>query len=124
CTVQANFDYESEADMVRTFRTALLIAPLVTPLFANSPFKEGKPSGALSERTRVWADTDPDRSGFVQGVLDEGFGYERWIEWVLDVPMYFVRRDGVHHDFAGASFRRFMSEGFDVPGRGRERATL
>ncbi len=119
CTVQANFDYESQADMVQTFRTALLIAPLVTPLFANSPFKEGKRSGALSERTLVWADTDPDRSGFLQGVLDEGFGYERWIEWVLDVPMYFIRRDGVHHDFAGASFREFMRSGL-----GGYRATL
>lgn len=119
-TVQANFDYGSEADMVRSVRTALVIAPLVTPLFANSPFVEGKPAGVVSERTRVWADTDPDRSGFPQCVLDDDFSYERWIDWVLDVPMYFIRRDGVHHDFAGASFRDFMSEA----GLGGWRATL
>jgi glutamate--cysteine ligase len=112
-TVQANFDYSSEADMVVAFRTALLVSPLVTAIFANSPFKDGKPSGVLSERTLCWADTDPDRSGFPQPVLDEGFGYERWIEWLLDVPMYFIRRDGVHHNYAGRSFREFMTTGID-----------
>ncbi|MFZ9887628.1 MAG: glutamate--cysteine ligase [Myxococcota bacterium] len=119
CTVQANFDYESEADMALTMRTAMLIAPLVTPLFANSPLREGAPSGVLSERTLVWADTDPDRSGFLDVTLKPGFGYEQWIEYVLDVPMYFIRRDGIHHDFAGASFREFLRSGL-----GGFRATL
>jgi glutamate--cysteine ligase len=119
-TVQANFDFASEGDMARSAKTAFLISPLITPLFANSPFVEGKPAGALSERTRVWADTDPDRSGYPQVMLDEGFGYERLVDWVLDVPMYFVRRDGVHHDFAGASFRQLMSE----QGLGGYRATM
>jgi glutamate--cysteine ligase len=117
--VQANFDYESEADMALTMRTAMLIAPLVTPLFANSPLREGAPSGVLSERTLVWADTDPDRSGFLDVTLKPGFGYEQWIEYVLDVPMYFIRRDGIHHDFAGASFREFLRSGL-----GGFRATL
>jgi glutamate--cysteine ligase len=112
-TVQANFDYGSEADMVAAFRTSLLVSPLVTALFANSPFKDGKPSGVLSERTLCWADTDPDRSGFPAPVLADGFGYEAWTQWLLDMPMYFIRRDGVHHNYAGASFRDFMSQGID-----------
>lgn len=112
-TVQANFDYESEADMVASFRTALAISPVVAAIFVNSPFKEGKPSGVLSERLLCWADTDPDRCGYPAVVFEKDFGYERWVEWVLDVPMYFVRRDGIHHDFAGASFREFLAHGLD-----------
>jgi glutamate--cysteine ligase len=112
-TVQANFDYESEADMVASFQTALMVSPLVTALFANSTFVEGKPTGWVSERARVWGDTDPDRSGFPQLILDDGFGYEAWMNYVLDAPMYFVRRDGQHHDYAGASFREFMGPGLD-----------
>ncbi|MCC7071251.1 MAG: glutamate--cysteine ligase [Deltaproteobacteria bacterium] len=115
-TVQANFDWASEDDMVRSFAVALRAAPLVAALFANSPFVEGRPSGVLSERQRVWADTDPRRAGFPAVVLEPGFGYRRWVECVLDVPMYFVRRDGVHHDVAGASFRTFLREGLLVGG--------
>lgn len=112
-TVQANFDYESEADMVATFRTALAIAPLCTALFANSPFRDGKPTGNLSERTLVWTDTDPDRTGFPDVVFAKDFGYARWLEWVLSVPMYFVRRGGEHLDYAGADFRVFLKDGLD-----------
>lgn len=112
-TIQANFDYENEADMVASFRTGLALTPIVTALFANSPFVEGSRGGALSERTMVWQDTDADRTGFPSVVFEDGFGYERWADYVLDVPMYFVRRDGIHHDHAGASFRSFMERGLD-----------
>jgi len=111
CTVQANLDYADEHDMVASFRTALVISPLVAALFANGPFKEGQPSGVVSERLLTWFDTDPTRCGFPAVVLENDFGFERWVEWVLDVPMLFVRRDGNHHDFAGASFRDFMRDG-------------
>jgi glutamate--cysteine ligase len=122
-TVQANYDWSSEADMVASTRTALAVSPLVAALFANSPFYEGKVSGAVSERQRVWADTDPDRAGFPQVMLDENLSYERYVDWVLSVPMYFVRRDGLHHDVAGASFRTFMREGLVIDGT-RVHATL
>lgn len=122
-TVQANFDWSDEDDMARSFAVALRAAPLVAALFANSPFVEGEPSGVLSERQRVWADTDRRRAGFPAAVLAPGFGYRAWVDTVLDVPMYFVRRDGAHHDVAGASFRDFMNEGLVVAGK-RERATL
>ncbi len=122
-TVQANYDWSSEDDMARSFAVALRAAPLVAALFANSPFVEGHPSGVLSERQRVWADTDPRRAGFPAAVLEPGFGYRRWVECVLDVPMYFVRRDGEHHDVAGASFRTFLRDGLVVAGQ-RVRATL
>jgi len=122
-TVQANYDWSSEANMVAGFRMALAVSPFVAALFANSPFYEGKPSGALSERQRVWADTDPHRAGFPQVVFDDGFGYARYVDWLLDVPMYFVRRDGIHHDVAGASFRAFVTDGLTVGGR-HVRATM
>jgi glutamate--cysteine ligase len=122
-TVQANYDWCDEADMVSSHQTALLVAPLVAALFANSPFVEGRPSGALSERQRVWADTDRARSGFPSIVLDEALSYRSYVEWVLDVPMYFVRRDGLHHDVSGASFRSFMTEGLVVD-NARHRATV
>ena len=122
CTVQANYDWSSESDMVASYRAALAVSPLVAALFSSSPFYEGKPSGALSERQQVWADTDPRRSGFPQVIFDEGFGYERYLRWVLDVPMYFVRRDGFHHDVAGASFRDFVTDGLVINGE-RVRAT-
>jgi glutamate--cysteine ligase len=112
-TVQANLDFDSEADMVASFRTALAVTPIVAALFANGAFKEGRPSGVLSERLLVWTDTDPDRSGFPAVVLEPGFGYERWVQWVLDVPIYFVRRDYTHHDFAGVPFRQFLEKGLD-----------
>ncbi|OGQ24375.1 MAG: hypothetical protein A2138_27500 [Deltaproteobacteria bacterium RBG_16_71_12] len=122
-TVQASFDWSDEGDMARSFAVALRAAPLVAALFANSPFVEGKPCGVLSERQRVWADTDPRRAGFPPAVLEEGFGYRTWVDTVLDVPMYFVRRGGWHHDVTGASFRTFMADGLDVDGA-RVRATL
>lgn len=112
-TVQANLDFENEADMVASFRTALAVTPIVAALFANGAFKEGRPSGVLSERLLTWTDTDPDRSGFPAIVFEPGFGYERWVEWVLDVPIYFVRRQFTHLDYAGIPFRRFLKEGLD-----------
>ena len=115
-TVQANYDWLDEAHMVRSYRMALATSPLVAALFANAPFVEGKPSGAVSERQRVWSDTDPARSGFPQVVFDDGFSYAKYVDWVLSVPMYFVRRNGKHHDMAGASFATFMAKGLEVDG--------
>jgi glutamate--cysteine ligase len=109
CTVQVNLDFESEADMVLKSRVSLALQPLAVALFANSPFKEGKPSGFLSTRSDVWTDTDPDRSGMLPFVFDQGFGFERYVDWMLDVPMYFVYRDGNYIDVAGQSFRDFMA---------------
>jgi glutamate--cysteine ligase len=122
-TVQANYDWLDERDLVASYQVALLVSPLVAALFASSPFVEGKPSGAVSERQRVWADTDPNRAGFPPVILAKDFSYARYVEWALDVPMYFVRRDGVHHDVAGASFRTFMSAGLTIDGK-TVRATL
>jgi glutamate--cysteine ligase len=116
CTVQVNLDFSSEADMVKKFRVALALQPIATALFANSPFTEGKPNGFLSYRSQIWTDTDPDRSGMLPFVFDEGFGFERWVDYLLDVPMYFVYRDGEYVDVAGKSFRDFMAgklEGFE-----------
>ncbi len=122
CTVQVNLDYASEQDMVRKLRVSLAFQPVATALFANSPFIEGKPSGFLSSRARVWTDTDNERSGMPPVMFEDGFGFERYVEWLLDVPMYFVLRDGVYHDVAGQSFRRYMTNGLaDLPGI---RATL
>ncbi len=92
CTVQVNLDFESERDMVRKFRTSLALQPVATALFANSPFTEGKPNGYLSYRSHVWTDTDNDRSGMLDFVFEEGFGFERYVDYMLDVPMYFVYR--------------------------------
>lgn len=108
CTVQANLDYASEADMVKKFRVSLALQPVATALFANSPFIEGKPSGFLSSRANVWTDTDPDRTGMLDFVFREGFGFETYARYALDVPMYFVYRDGRYIDVAGRSFRDFM----------------
>jgi glutamate--cysteine ligase len=109
CTVQANLDYGSEQDMVRKLRVALLAQPLATALFANSPFTEGRPNGFLSYRAEVWTDTDDQRSGIPAVMFEDGFGFERYAEWLIDsVPMYFVYRDGQYIDVAGASFRAFM----------------
>jgi glutamate--cysteine ligase len=116
CTVQVNLDFSSEADMIKKFRVALALQPVATALFANSPFTEGKPNGFLSYRSQIWTDTDPDRSGMLPFVFDEGFGFERWVDYLLDVPMYFVYRDGEYVDVAGKSFRDFMAgklEGFE-----------
>lgn len=108
CTVQTNLDYLDEADMVRKFRVSLALQPVATALFANSPLTEGKPNGFKSYRSHVWTDTDPDRCGILPFVFEEGFGFERWVDYLLDVPMYFVYRDGKYLDAAGLSFRDFM----------------
>ena len=108
CTIQTNLDYSSEADMVRKFRVALALQPVATALFANSPFTEGKPNGYLSYRSHIWEDTDPDRTGMLPFVFEEGFGYERYCDYALDVPMYFIYREGKYIDVAGESFRAFL----------------
>jgi glutamate--cysteine ligase len=111
CTVQVNLDFGSEEDMAEKLRLSLALQPLATALFANSPFYEGKPSGYLSGRAWVWTDTDPDRTGIPACVFEPGFGFERFVQFVLDVPMYFLARDGQLLDVAGASFRDFMAHG-------------
>ena len=108
CTIQVNLDYSSEADMVHKFRTSLALQPLASALFANSPFTEGKPNGFLSYRSHIWSDTDPHRTGMLPFVFEDGFGYERYVDYMLDVPMYFVFRDGKYIDAAGQSFRDFL----------------
>ncbi len=108
CTVQVNLDFADEADMVSKFRTSLALQPVATALFADSPFTEGKLNGYLSYRSHIWTDTDPDRTGMLDFVFDESFGFERYVDYLLDVPMYFSYRDGVYHDLAGQSFRTFM----------------
>jgi glutamate--cysteine ligase len=109
CTVQVNLDYESEADMVAKLRIALALQPLASAMFANSPFVEGRPSGFLSYRSQVWTDTDNARSGIPAVAFEEGFGFERYAEWLVDtVPMYFAYRDGSYVDLSGRSFRDFM----------------
>ncbi len=109
CTIQVNLDYSSESDMARKFRVGLALQPLATALFANSPFTEGKPNGYLSYRSHIWSDTDPHRTGMLPFVFDDGFGYERYVEYMLDVPMYFVFREGRYIDAAGQSFRDFLA---------------
>ncbi len=109
CTVQVNLDFASEYDMVRKLRVSLLLQPIATALFANSPFTEGRPNGFLSYRADIWTDTDNQRSGIPAVVFEEGFGFERYAEWLIaSVPMYFIYRDGRYVDVAGASFRAFM----------------
>ena len=108
CTIQVNLDYASEADMVKKFRVGLALQPLATALFANSPFTEGKPNGMLSYRSHIWSDTDPHRTGMLPFVFEDGFGYDRYTDYALDVPMYFVYRDGKYIDAAGLSFRDFL----------------
>ncbi len=109
CTVQVNLDFASEADMVKKFRVALALQPVATALFADSPFTEGKPNGFLSYRSHVWTDTDPDRTGMLDFVFEDGFGYERYVDYLLDMPMYFSYRDGRYIDLAGQSFRDFLA---------------
>ena len=108
CTIQVNLDYSSEADMVKKFRVGLALQPVATALFANSPLTEGKPNGYRSFRSHIWEDTDPARTGMLPFVFEDGFGYERYLDYALDVPMYFVYRDGKYIDVAGESFRAFM----------------
>ena len=122
CTIQTNLDFESEADMVRKFRIGLALQPVATALFANSPFVEGAPSDYLSYRSYVWTDTDPDRCGILPFVFEDGFGFERYVDWLLDVPMYFVYRDGKYVDAAGQSFRDFLAG--RLPARPGEHPTM
>jgi len=109
CTVQVNLDYSSEADMVKKFRVALALQPVATALFADSPFTDGRPNGYQSYRSHIWTDTDADRTGMLDFVFEDGFGYERYVDYLLDVPMYFSYRDGEYVDLAGKSFRRFLA---------------
>jgi len=108
CTVQVNLDFSSEADMVQKMRVALALQPVAAALFANSPFFEGQPNGYKSWRSRVWRHLDADRTGMLPFVFDDGFGFEAWVEYALDVPMYFVYRDGEYIDALGQSFRDFL----------------
>jgi glutamate--cysteine ligase len=108
CTAQVNLDYSSEADMVKKMRVSLALQPIATALFADSPFLEGKPNGFQSFRSHVWTDTDPDRCGTLPFAFEQGFGFERYVDYILDVPMYFVYRDNRYIDVAGQSFRDFL----------------
>ncbi len=114
CTVQTNLDFSSEADMVKKMRVSLALQPVATALFGNSPFAEGRTNGFLSYRAHVWTDTDPDRTGMLPFVFEDGFGFERYVEYALDVPMYFVRRRGEYLDASGKSFRDFLKGELDV----------
>ncbi|HVI25308.1 MAG TPA: glutamate--cysteine ligase [Xanthomonadaceae bacterium] len=117
CTVQVNLDFADEADMVRKFRVSLALQPVATALFADSPFTEGKPNGYLSYRSHIWTDTDPDRTGMLDFVFEDGFGFERYVDYLLDVPMYFAYRGGRYVDLAGRSFRDFLAGRLDaLPG--------
>lgn len=122
CTVQVNLDFDSEATMVKMFRVALALQPVATALFANSPFKEGNPCGYLSYRSHIWTDTDPDRCGMLPFVFESGFGFERYTDYLLDVPMYFVYRDGRYIDASGQSFQDFMKG--KLPALPGERPTI
>ena len=109
CTVQVNLDYADEADMVKKFRVSLALQPIATALFADSPFTEGRPNGFLSYRSHIWTDTDPHRTGMLDFVFEDGFGFERYVDYILDVPMYFSHRDGRYVDASGQSFRDFLA---------------
>ena len=109
CTVQVNLDFASEADMVRKLRVSLALQPFATALFASSPFLERKLNGFQSMRSEIWRDTDNNRSGMLAFAFDEGMSYEAYVDWALDVPMYFVKRGETYHDVAGASFRDLMA---------------
>jgi glutamate--cysteine ligase len=122
CTVQVNLDFSDEADMVRKMRVGMALQPVATALFANSPFREGRPTGYLSLRSHVWTDVDNDRSGILPFVFDSDFGYEHYVDYVLDTPMYFVYRDGGYIDASGQSFRDFMNG--KLPARPGEFATM
>jgi glutamate--cysteine ligase len=122
CTVQVNLDFSSEADMVQKMRVALALQPVATALFANSPFFEGKPNGHKSWRARIWRDLDASRTGMLPFAFEEGFGFQRYVDWVLDVPMYFVYRDGRYIDALGQSFRDFLKG--ELPALPGEKPTL
>jgi glutamate--cysteine ligase len=117
CTVQVNLDFSSEADMVRKLRVSLALQPLATALFASSPFTEGKLNGFKSMRSEIWRDTDNNRAGMLHFAFDEGMSYEAYVDWALDVPMYFVKRGDTYHDVSGASFRDLLAGNLkQVPG--------
>ena len=120
--MQVNLDFSSESDMVHKFRTSLALQPVATALFANSPFTDGKPNGYVSYRSHVWEDTDPDRTGMLPFVFDDDMGFERYTDYMLDVPMYFVYRDGEYLDASGQSFRDFLAG--KLPALPGERPTL
>ncbi|WP_373355090.1 glutamate--cysteine ligase [Pseudoroseicyclus sp. CXY001] len=122
CTVQVNLDFASEADMVQKFRVALALQPVATALFANSPFWEGEPNGHKSWRARIWRDLDAARTGMLPFVFEDGMGFERYVDWVLDVPMYFVYRDGTYINALGQSFRDFLKG--ELPALPGEKPTL
>jgi len=109
CTVQVNLDFASEADMVKKMRVSLALQPVATALFADSPFTEGKANGFQSYRSHIWTDTDPDRSGMLPFAFEPGMGFERYVDYLLDMPMYFIYRDGKYVDVSGKSFRDFMA---------------
>lgn len=121
-TVQVNLDYASETDMIQKLRVGIALQPVAVALFANSPFFEGQPNGHKSWRSRVWRDTDNARAGMIPFIFDDDFGFERWVEYALDVPMYFVYRDGKYVDALGQSFRDFL-EG-KLPALPGEKPTL
>ncbi len=122
CTVQTNLDFCSEADMVKKLRVSIALQPLATALFANSPFTEGKPNGFLSFRAEIWRDTDRDRTGMLPWAFEDGMGFERWVDYALDVPMYFVKHGDEYVDVAGRSFRDLMAG--KLPGLSGARATI
>jgi glutamate--cysteine ligase len=122
CTVQTNLDFSSEADMVKKLRVSLALQPVGTALFANSPFTEGKPNGFLSFRSEIWRHTDPARSGMLPWAFQPGMGFERWVDYALDVPMYFVKRGDRYIDVAGQSFRDLLAG--KLPGLPGERACI
>ena len=111
-TVQANFDYQDEADMISKMRVALVATPIISALFANSSVSGGKENGFASKRLMIWRDTDPDRCGLIPFVFDPDFGYERYTEWALDIPMFFVVREGQFHAGDGVTFRQFIDKGW------------
>ncbi len=122
CTVQTNLDFSSEADMVKKLRVSIALQPIATALFANSPFTEGKPNGYLSFRSEIWRDTDNARAGMLPWVFEPGMGFERWVDYALDVPMYFVKHGDDYVDASGQSFRDLMAG--KLPALPGERATI
>jgi glutamate--cysteine ligase len=110
-TVQANFDYADEADMVAKMRLALAASPVISAIFANSSVSDGKANGYASRRMHIWTQTDPDRTGMLSMAYDDDFGFQRYAEWALDVPMFFVVRDGAYHPARGVTFRQFTESG-------------
>jgi glutamate--cysteine ligase len=122
CTVQTNLDYADEADMVKKLRVSLALQPVATAMFANSPFTEGGPNGFVSFRSEIWRHTDPDRSGMLPWAFEPGMGFERYVDYALDVPMYFVKRGDTYIDVAGQSFRDLMQG--RLPGMPGQRATI